>query len=107
MKVADRITSESDLVHLGVTGLKVKYDRIKSTLTNYSKDIQSATHHVLFTWVKSQPNRVEAFEEICNGLRKCEMDLLVSELETWANIEDTPTTLSEERKYNLESCKYQ
>ena len=107
MKIADRITSEDDLENVGVTALKIPYHKIKSALTNHSKDIQSATHDVLFTWVKSQSDRAEAFGELCTALRKCEMNLLASELKTWASTEDTPTTLSKERKYNLESCKYQ
>ena len=107
LKVAGKITSESDLVHLGVTGLKIKYDRIKSALTNHPKDIQSATHDVLYNWVKSQLSRAEAFQELCTALRNCEMNLLATELETWANKEDTPNTLCEERRYNLEYCNWQ
>ena len=107
MKVADRITSEDDLVNVGVTGLKIPYHKIKSALTNHPKDIQSATHDVLYTWVKSQLSRAEAFEELCTALRKCEMNLLATELETWANKEDTPNTLCEERRYNLDYCNWQ
>ena len=91
MKVAERISSEVDLKNFGVTRLKLPNYKIDLALTNHPKDILSATHDVFFTWVKSQSSRAEAFKELCTGLRKCEMNLLATEVETWANKQDTPT----------------
>ena len=71
MKLSERIVSEDELVSLGITGLKLPYHEVKKALTNHSKDIQSAAHEVLRTWLKQQTNREEAFVKIHEALKEC------------------------------------
>ena len=76
------MTSEQDLMNLGIKGLNIPRHKIQSTI--HDKDsINDAAHHVISTWVGQQNNRSEAYLNLISGLQKCRMNQLASELKQW------------------------
>ena len=77
--LSKRITSESELMDLGINVLKQRELLIKAALYN-KKEIQDATHEVLSTWAKEQDSRREAYTNLHAGLKKYQMNELAKEL---------------------------
>ena len=78
-KQAERITSEQQLKDLGLKVLQIRDFKIESALTD-KRDINSAAHRVLRTWVSGQNNRCEAYTNLVSGLRSNELNALAGEL---------------------------
>ena len=96
VNLSKRITSQSELVELGVRGLNLPEFIIDAAIYN-KNEIQDATREVLQTWVKQQTNREESLVKLQTGLQKCEMNSLVAELRLWT--EGRTEALSETRMY--------
>ena len=62
LELSERITSEEELMNLGVKGLRLPQHKILQAITN-NKRIQSAAHDVLSTWFKQQTDRHEAYTD--------------------------------------------
>ena len=73
MHLSERISTESVLVKLGVTGLRLPDYVIQTALTNHSKDIVTASYKVLQEWRKYQEDNEKAFTNLQDALRRCEM----------------------------------
>ena len=82
VKLSQRISSERELLELGVNGLKLKDYVIKTALYN-KRDIQSAVYEVLSSWLKRYENREEAFGLLETALKECDMKSLADELLGW------------------------
>ena len=65
--LSQRITCASELVNLGVKGLKLPEFIIKAAIYN-KNEIQDAAHEVLHTWLNKQNNREEAFNNLQSAL---------------------------------------
>ena len=80
LELSKRITGEEELLALGVNVLKLPDFVIKTVLYN-KKEIQSATHEILSTWLKEQRNPREAYINLQTGLETAEMNQLAAVLE--------------------------
>ena len=73
LELAQKITDEKELQHLGLKILKIRANTVDSALTN-KRDIQDAAHEVLKTWYKNQESKQEAYRnlyrELVNNGRK-------------------------------------
>ena len=98
VSLSQRITSEKELLELGVKGLKLEDFIIKSALYNH-KDIQSAVYDVLSSWVKQYESRGEAFGHLQTALKRCNMKLLADELLGWTAIPSDSAQTLQERTY--------
>ena len=79
-ELSKRITSESDLMNLGIKGLKLRKNLIEAALYRHPKDIQDAAHDVLSEWMKRQPNVVDSYCTLLQYLRQCQMNQLAAYL---------------------------
>ena len=66
-EVAQRITDENELQHLGLKILKVRENKVASALYN-KRNIQGAALVVLKTWYDSQESRQEAYRSLYTEL---------------------------------------
>ena len=80
LELSRRITSESELLNLGINGLRLREYIIDAALFRHPKDIQDAAHYVLREWVKRQSNRVDAYHSLLKCLKQCEMNELARDL---------------------------
>ena len=83
-ELSRRITSESELMNLGINGLKLREYIIDAALFRHPKDIQDAAHDVLTEWVQRQSNRVDAYHSLLRCLKQCEMNQLARDLQKLA-----------------------
>ena len=107
MELSKRITSESELMNLGIRVLKQPEFIIKTALYN-KKEIQKATYEVLSTWEKQQNSLQEAYINLHAGLKKNQMIQLAAELRQWVEgvsriISETP----DERRFQLNRLVYE
>ena len=79
-ELSRRITSESELVNLGINGLKLREYIIDAALFRHPKDIQDAAHDVLSEWVKRRANMVDAYQDLLTSLKHCKMNQLATDL---------------------------
>ena len=100
LDLSKRITSEAELVDLGVSVLKLPEYTIDAALYD-KKEIQSAAHKVLRTWMKQQTDGREAYRILYASLKRCDMKELAAVLRQ--RVEDVmePRSLTAERKYNV------
>ena len=79
-ELSKRIASQSELLNLGINGLRLPENIIEAALYRHPKDIQDAAHDVLREWVKRQSNRVDAYHSLLRCLKQCEMNELARDL---------------------------
>ena len=79
-KLSTRITTESELMNLGIKGLKLPKFIIESALYRHPKDIQDAAHDVLSEWVKQQEDMENNYKNLVQCLKQCQMNQLAVEL---------------------------
>ena len=82
MDLSKRITSEEELLTLGIKGLELPDFKIKSALYD-NKHIQSAAYEVLSFWRQKYESSHEAFQNLIAALVKVEMNQLAAELQEW------------------------
>ena len=70
VKVARRMASASDLRELGIIGLEMSPAVIEGIMSDHRHDISEAAYKVLTRWSVSQPNRREAYANLCEGFQK-------------------------------------
>ena len=58
----------------------MKFEALKVQITNNSNDITMAAVCVLFGWKRSQINSQVAFREMCDALRKADMNSYVHDI---------------------------
>ena len=96
LHLSKRITSDEQLLTLGVNGLELPDFKIKSALHD-NKHIQSAAHEVLSTWRIQYESSYDAFQKLVVALVKAEMNQLAAELQEWTHESAKHTTLRPER----------
>ena len=99
VSLSQRITSEKELLELGVKGLKLEDYIIQTALFNHNRDIQSAVYDVLSSWVKQCESREEALGHLQTALKRCSMKLLADELLGWTAIPSDSAQTLQERTY--------
>ena len=77
--LAQRITSEQELLHLGLKVLRLDGYKVASALNN-KKHIQLAALEVLNSWIANQTNREEAYGNLYRALGDHGWSLLQDEL---------------------------
>ena len=97
-EVAQRITDENELQHLGFKILKVSENKVASALYN-KRNIQGAALVVLKTWYDSQESRQEAYRNLYRQLVNNGRQLWANELKQSVTGATVPIPLSEHRKY--------
>ena len=75
LELSDRITSEQELMNLGVKVLNLPDFKVQSALYD-KKELQPATQKILRSWRKAQTNKHEAYQILCKELRKHKMNML-------------------------------
>ena len=70
VNVARRMVSESDLRSLGIVGLEMSPSVIEGIMWDNRFGIGEAAHMVLKRWLASQPDRKEAYTNLCEGFQK-------------------------------------
>ena len=86
-ELSKRITTESELMNLGIKGLKLRKNVIEAALYRHPKDIQDAAHDVLSEWVKRRANMVDAYQDLLTSLKHCKMNQLATDL--WLLVQGT------------------
>ena len=79
-ELSKRITTESELMNLGINGLKLRKNIIEAALYRHPKDIQDAAHDILSEWVKRQENMVDTYQNLLTSLKHCQMNQLATDL---------------------------
>ena len=97
LNLSKRITSEAELMDLGVNALKLP-DFILQAAMYDKKEIQSAAHEILRTWLSEQTNRQEAYTTLCAALRRCEKKELCALLKQSVEGREVEAGLTPERK---------
>ena len=80
LELSRRITSQSELLNLGINGLRLRENIIDAAVYRHPQEIQNAAHDVLKEWVKRQSNRVDAYHSLLRCLKQCEMNELARDL---------------------------
>ena len=80
-EVAQKFTNVPDLRTLALTGLEIKGYTFDAKMYNNERDIWEAANKILQTWVQSQTNMEEAYMKLLTVLRKCEFNLIATELQ--------------------------
>ena len=93
-ELSRKITTDAQLMSLGMKGLKLDKTIIEAALYRHPKDIQDAAHDVLSEWVKQQENIDNNYNILVHGLIRCGMSQLAAELRQLVKgAEDRGTTL--------------
>ena len=79
-ELSKRITSESELRNLGITGLRLSKYIIHAAMTDHPRHIQDAAYDVISEWVKQQENMEVAYKTLLQCLKRCQMNQLMAEL---------------------------
>ena len=98
LELSKRITSEEELMDLGIKVLGLPDFLIKTAFYDNREKMQPATHEILSRWLKQQNSRREAYINLHAGLKKCEMSQLAAELKLW--VEGVSTSMApHERRF--------
>ena len=77
------ITTEGELENLGREGLNLPDDMIELALWYRQNDTNQAARDLLFTWLSPLEDRVKAYRDVKEALRRCGMNFLANELQQW------------------------
>ena len=97
--LSQEITTEEDLLTLGLTGLKLSGSVIQTALTDSQRSINIAAHTVLQKWLQQYKNTEEAFTDLQAALRQCKMSNLASKLVTGFGDDRPERQPSKQREY--------
>ncbi len=90
LDLAERITSNFDLLKLGLKVLKIPNFTIKAARADNSHSIQEAAYNVLMSWRGGIATEQEAFRVLHTGLVEAGFVQLAAELCQWVGTEDGP-----------------
>ena len=96
LELSKRITSEEELLTLGVKGLGLPDFKIQSALYD-KKCIQPAAYEVLCTWQQQQESKYAGYQNLILALEKVEMNQLAAVLQEWVHGTAKQTKLTPER----------
>ena len=96
--LSKEITTRSDLLTLGLNGLKLSRSVIQTALTNHQGDINSAAHSVLQKWFQEYENGEDALTDLQSVLHKSGMSNLASQLVTGFGDECQERQMSKQRE---------
>ena len=101
VELSTRITSQQELMNLGIKGLNLPRHTIQSALYNHRDSIQDAAYAVISDWVLQYETRSKAFATLVACLQKCKMRQLATELRLWVEGADSTQEISKESRYNF------
>ena len=81
LKLSTKITSANELKNLTITGLNLDHSMVENHIINNPNDIQSAAYDLLNEWKKSQLSSRIAFQNLCEALKRSDMNILLKVLE--------------------------
>ena len=79
LKLSHKINREEELHTLVVGGLGMTFETVDIHLANKKDSITMATINVLKDWRKRQPDQPVAYRNMCDGLKKADMNSLIHE----------------------------
>ena len=79
--LSEKITNQSSLGRLTIRGLGMQFHEVDKFIENYSNDITTAAYKLLTKWYTSQTNNVTALDNLCEALRKADLNALIDELQ--------------------------
>ena len=85
----------------GIKCLSLPDFKVKTAMYDHSDSIQAATHELLFTWLKKQTDRQEAYKNLLAGLKRAEMNQLASNLRIWVEGSGVISQILEESKWMM------
>ena len=80
LKVALSISKRSNVLKLGMIGLKMKSNEINISLNNNSEDVTMAMYDVLQKWNTSQSNSRSAYVALRGALKAVNMNSVIDEV---------------------------
>ena len=98
LELSERISSEQELMELGVKVLNLPDFKVRSALYD-KRELQPATQKILRSWLKAQTSRHEAHQILYKELLKHEMNMLADLIKPSTDTTDAHVALSAERKY--------
>ena len=75
LKLSKKINQKIDILTLATIGLGMETHVVKGLLKDNQDEIHMAVHAVLEVWVRSQLDRKTAYANICNALRKKDVNM--------------------------------
>ena len=96
--LAQEITSDEKLHDVGTGVLKLPKRVIDAARSDHRTSIVDAAYNVLSAWLKKQTNRKEAYINLHDALRSCQMKPLADKLKQWVKGTDDTTEISGEGK---------
>ena len=81
--LSERITSEGDLLDVGLKMLNIPERKIDLALANHPRNIQAAVREVLRFWLRQQTNREIAYTVMYDALWRNGWKMLANELKKW------------------------
>ena len=100
LELAQKITDEKELQHLGLKILKIPANTVDSALTN-KKDIRDAGLEVLKTWYVDRQSRQEAYRNLYRELVNNGRQLWANELKQ--SVIGTVDPRPEHREYSVKA----
>ena len=81
LSLSQEITGHGQLRCLAIHGLKIKSNVVESCLAN-ATEISEAAYQVMLRWIKNEPDRKVAYDNMCRALthNKVEQRLLIEEV---------------------------
>ena len=76
------------MYYLAIVGLGVKDEAVDAHMRNKSDSITMAMYSVLKDWRIGQNNRFVAFTNMCDALRKADMESLIDDVLLQENVID-------------------
>ena len=102
LELAQKITDEKELQHLGLKILKIRANIVDSALTN-KRDIRDAALEVLKTWYHNQESRQEVYRKLYTELVNNGRQLWANELKQSVTGTVDLKPLCEDRKYSVKA----
>ena len=81
LKLSRTITDIIKLRELAIVGLNLDASRVMKHINNKPSDIQPAAYDLLCEWIKSQLSSRIAFQNLCEALKRSDMNILLKVLE--------------------------
>ena len=88
---AQRISTQQELLDLGLKVLRLPQHQVNSALTNKG-DVELAAHHILQIWCKQYTSSLEVYTALYTSLKKCGKSQLAAQLQELVSPGATPST---------------
>ena len=90
-ELAQRITTQQELLDLGLKVLGLPHHQVSSALTN-NRDVDLAAHHILQIWYRQYTSSIEAYTDLYTSLKRHGKIQLAAQLQELVSPGATPST---------------